>query len=47
MMGTIICQHCNTTIGHIEGEKVTTLYGKCNHQNCSSEGQSLEGDKSK
>lgn len=38
-MGTIVCQHCNSTIGHIEVEKVTTLYGKCNHQECSKEDQ--------
>lgn len=28
-MGTIVCQTCNSTIGHFEDEKVTTLYGKC------------------
>ncbi|APH05405.1 GapA-binding peptide SR1P [Bacillus weihaiensis] len=39
-MGTIICQHCNSTIGHIEGEKVTTLYGQCNHHNCGDQKQS-------
>jgi hypothetical protein len=29
-MGTIVCQTCNSTIGHFEDEKVTTLYGQCN-----------------
>ncbi|WP_413465926.1 GapA-binding peptide SR1P [Metabacillus litoralis] len=33
-MGTIVCQHCSSTIGQIEVEKVTTLYGKCNHIDC-------------
>nr|WP_307342065.1 GapA-binding peptide SR1P [Metabacillus malikii] len=36
-MGTIICQQCNSTIGHFENEKVTTFYGKCNHPNCCKE----------
>ncbi|WP_100373353.1 GapA-binding peptide SR1P [Bacillus sp. FJAT-45037] len=31
-MGTIICQTCNKTIEHFEGEKVTKLYAK--GQNC-------------
>lgn len=29
MMGIIVCQECNNTIEHIEEEKVTTLYSKC------------------
>ncbi|MFD3447989.1 GapA-binding peptide SR1P [Microbacteriaceae bacterium 4G12] len=28
-MGTIVCQTCETTIGHFEDEKVTVLYGSC------------------
>ena len=28
-MGTIICQVCEVTIGKLEGEKVTVLYGNC------------------
>ncbi|MCV9887503.1 GapA-binding peptide SR1P [Metabacillus halosaccharovorans] len=40
-MGTIVCQHCNSTIGHIEGEKVTTLYGKCSHQDCCNQNQNV------
>ncbi|MBO1510580.1 MULTISPECIES: GapA-binding peptide SR1P [Metabacillus] len=40
-MGTIVCQNCNSTIGHIEVEKVTTLYGKCNHHNCCKEDQKI------
>ncbi|WP_458414042.1 GapA-binding peptide SR1P [Schinkia sp. CFF1] len=28
-MGTIVCQQCESTIGHFEDEKVTTLYAKC------------------
>ncbi|MDV2685272.1 GapA-binding peptide SR1P [Alkalihalophilus sp. As8PL] len=27
-MGTIICQNCNKTIEHFEGEKVTKLYAQ-------------------
>lgn len=30
-MGTIVCQTCNHTIDIFEDEKVTTLYGTCNH----------------
>ncbi|MBA2874144.1 GapA-binding peptide SR1P [Thermaerobacillus caldiproteolyticus] len=33
-MGTIVCQTCNSTIGHFEDEKVTTLYGKCSKCDC-------------
>ncbi|MCA1029905.1 GapA-binding peptide SR1P [Bacillus timonensis] len=33
-MGTIICQTCNTTLGHFEDEKVTTLYAKSKDCNC-------------
>ncbi len=29
MMGTIVCQVCESTVGHFEDEKVSTLYGKC------------------
>ncbi|WP_247747305.1 GapA-binding peptide SR1P [Alkalihalobacillus sp. BA299] len=29
IVGIIVCQTCNTTIEHFEGEKVTTLYAKC------------------
>lgn len=29
MMGTIVCQNCNSTIDHFEDEKVTVLYSKC------------------
>jgi hypothetical protein len=29
MMGTVICQNCNSTIDHFEDEKVTVLYSKC------------------
>lgn len=28
-MGTIVCQHCNSTIHFFDDEKVTTLYGTC------------------
>nr|WP_096199192.1 GapA-binding peptide SR1P [Bacillus sp. FJAT-45350] len=28
-MGIIVCQTCNETIEHFDGEKVTTLYAKC------------------
>ncbi|WP_252315707.1 GapA-binding peptide SR1P [Sinobaca sp. H24] len=28
-MGTIVCQVCNETIEHFEGEKVATLYSSC------------------
>ncbi|MFC0189049.1 GapA-binding peptide SR1P [Fictibacillus aquaticus] len=27
-MGTIVCQTCESTVEHFEGEKVTTLYTK-------------------
>lgn len=30
IMGTIVCQTCNTTIDHFEDEKVTVLYSKGN-----------------
>ncbi|WLR43297.1 GapA-binding peptide SR1P [Bacillus carboniphilus] len=35
-MGTIVCQHCNSTVSHFEDEKVTVLYGKCedSHDQC-------------
>ncbi|MFC0274668.1 GapA-binding peptide SR1P [Metabacillus herbersteinensis] len=33
-MGTIVCQHCNSTIGHIEVEKVTTFYSSSNQCDC-------------
>ncbi|WP_110112410.1 GapA-binding peptide SR1P [Bacillus sp. CGMCC 1.16541] len=33
-MGTIICQACNSTIGHFEDEKVSRLYGKCDCEDC-------------
>ncbi|MGM0873501.1 MAG: GapA-binding peptide SR1P [Bacillota bacterium] len=46
-MGTIVCQNCSSTIGHIEGEKVTTLYGKCNRNDCCNENQKLNGVKVK
>ncbi|MDQ0162111.1 GapA-binding peptide SR1P [Bacillus alveayuensis] len=36
-MGTIVCQHCNHTIGFFEDEKVTTLYGKCDQCDCKHE----------
>ncbi|MFS0879829.1 GapA-binding peptide SR1P [Metabacillus niabensis] len=36
-MCTIVCQNCNSTIGHLDGEKVTTLYGKCDHHECRNE----------
>jgi hypothetical protein len=29
IMGTIVCQACNSTIDHFEDEKVTVLYSKC------------------
>lgn len=29
MMGTIVCQTCESTIEHFEDEKVTVLYAKC------------------
>jgi SR1 protein len=32
MMGTIVCQTCNSTIEHFEDEKVTVLYS--NNCNC-------------
>lgn len=31
-MGTLVCQTCNTTVGHFEDEKVTTLYVTCSCQ---------------
>lgn len=36
-MGTIVCQQCNHTIDFFEDEKVTTLYGTCNHCDCEQE----------
>ncbi|MRX71668.1 GapA-binding peptide SR1P [Bacillus lacus] len=30
-MGTIVCKECNSTVGHFEDEKVSTLYGRCIH----------------
>ena len=33
-MGTIICQNCDSTLGHFEDEKVNVLYAashKCKH----------------
>jgi hypothetical protein len=40
MMGTIVCQDCESTISHFEDEKVTVLYGKC--QCCSEEHKEQE-----
>lgn len=34
MMGTIICQTCNSIIEHFDGEKVTVLYAKCGCKEC-------------
>jgi hypothetical protein len=39
MMGTIVCQDCESTITHFEDEKVTVLYGKCD---CCCDGQHKE-----
>lgn len=29
MMGTLVCQECDTTIDYFEAEKVTVLYSTC------------------
>jgi hypothetical protein len=42
MMGTIVCQDCESTITHFEDEKVTVLYGKCQ---CCSDDQHNEQEK--
>lgn len=34
IMGTIVCQACNSTIDHFEDEKVTVLYSKCDDGCC-------------
>lgn len=39
MMGTIVCQTCNTIIDHFENEKVTVLYAKCNCKKCEAKKQ--------
>lgn len=43
-MGTIVCQECNTTIGHVEVEKVTTFYGKCDHHECNEVVKKLQAE---
>jgi len=32
-MGTLVCQQCNSTVGHFEDVKVTTLYVTCGCKN--------------
>ncbi|MGO4887942.1 GapA-binding peptide SR1P [Anaerobacillus sp. MEB173] len=36
-VGVIICQTCEKVIEHFEGEKVATLYAKCNSCQCEKE----------
>jgi hypothetical protein len=42
-MGTIICKNCDTTITHVEMEKVATFYSICS--NCGNKKESKKESK--
>ncbi|MFD0693083.1 GapA-binding peptide SR1P [Paenibacillus sp. GCM10027628] len=33
-LGVILCKHCQTTLGTLDTEKVTTFYSDCLEQEC-------------